>query len=99
MPSTRTVPFDTSLTTAGVVTFAWFVAITLPTGIRRFTNFDWKGFSGVGSLSYTANIDGASADWNFAYLDSVTPPNTWGYGLMVGPIAQGDQGASVVSWV
>jgi hypothetical protein len=99
MPSTRTLTYDASLTTAGVVTFAWFVAITLPTGVRRFTNFDWKGFPGVGALSYTANIDGASAGWNFAYLDSVTPPNTWGYGLMVGPIAQGDQGSSAVAWV
>lgn len=99
MPSPRTIPFSASLTTANDVLWAWFVSITLPTGIQRFTNFDRQGFPGVGALVYTANIDGSSADWSFAYQDLVTPPNTWAYGLMVGPIAQGDQGASTVAWV
>lgn len=100
MPAPRTLSYSASLPQANDIKWAWFVALTLPSGIRRYTNFDCSGFPGVGALAYTANIDGTgSADWAFAYLDSATPPNAWAYGLMVGPTSQSSQDAAVVSWV
>jgi len=98
MPALRTLTYSASLTQADDILWAWFVALTLPSGVRRFTNFDCAGATGVGTLVYNGNIDGSgAADWAFAYQDAATPPSTWAYGLIVGTIAQGDQGASTVS--
>lgn len=94
MPVARTLPYSVSLPQANDILWAWFVAITLPTGVQRFTNFDVRSAPGI--LSYSLDPDGGGAhDW---FFDNGSAAGG-AYGLMVGPISQGDQSASVVSWV